>query len=177
MTDEAYSEGTNKKTFLLWLQLYSDKLQAVHCTCSVHADKCCMTDSFMFCLHRETWPLNPPEVHDAALQFAGWGPRGQQLVRRLYPLSALWNVPIHGLVLLFRLTSLVVLPLWIWTCLIIHENTRTTNKPIPVNQPLTSGFLSEKTSRTVTLDDIITPHFWSSLVPECNNCVSIRSQR
>lgn len=31
---------------------------------------------------RETWPLTPPEVHDAALQFAGWGPRGQQLVRR-----------------------------------------------------------------------------------------------
>lgn len=29
--------------------------------------------------------MNPPEVHDAALQFAGWGPRGQQLVRRLYP--------------------------------------------------------------------------------------------
>uniref|UniRef100_A0A665U1I2 Dipeptidyl-peptidase 6b n=1 Tax=Echeneis naucrates TaxID=173247 RepID=A0A665U1I2_ECHNA len=28
----------------------------------------------------ETWPLNPPEVHEAALQFAGWGPRGQQLL-------------------------------------------------------------------------------------------------
>uniref|UniRef100_A0A8D3BFQ1 Dipeptidyl-peptidase 6b n=1 Tax=Scophthalmus maximus TaxID=52904 RepID=A0A8D3BFQ1_SCOMX len=28
----------------------------------------------------ETWPLNPPEVHEAALQFAGWGPRGQQLI-------------------------------------------------------------------------------------------------
>lgn len=32
-------------------------------------------------LLRETWALNPPEVHEAALQFAGWGPRGQQLVR------------------------------------------------------------------------------------------------
>ncbi|XP_056247927.1 dipeptidyl aminopeptidase-like protein 6 isoform X2 [Seriola aureovittata] len=29
---------------------------------------------------QETWPLNPPEVHEAALQFAGWGPRGQQLI-------------------------------------------------------------------------------------------------
>uniref|UniRef100_A0A7N8XED7 Dipeptidyl-peptidase 6b n=1 Tax=Mastacembelus armatus TaxID=205130 RepID=A0A7N8XED7_9TELE len=28
----------------------------------------------------ETWPLNPPEVHDTALQFAGWGPQGQQLI-------------------------------------------------------------------------------------------------
>ncbi|KAM3603816.1 uncharacterized protein V6R79_002545 [Siganus canaliculatus] len=29
---------------------------------------------------QETWPLNPPEVHEAVLQFAGWGPRGQQLI-------------------------------------------------------------------------------------------------
>nr|XP_019959390.1 PREDICTED: dipeptidyl aminopeptidase-like protein 6 isoform X3 [Paralichthys olivaceus] len=29
---------------------------------------------------QETWPLNPPEVHEATLQFAGWGPRGQQLI-------------------------------------------------------------------------------------------------
>ncbi|XP_058499708.1 dipeptidyl aminopeptidase-like protein 6 isoform X3 [Solea solea] len=29
---------------------------------------------------QETWPLNPPEVHEAALKFAGWGPRGQQLI-------------------------------------------------------------------------------------------------
>uniref|UniRef100_A0A669F400 Dipeptidyl-peptidase 6b n=1 Tax=Oreochromis niloticus TaxID=8128 RepID=A0A669F400_ORENI len=34
----------------------------------------------MCCVHRETWPLNPPEVHEAFLQFAGWGPQGQQLV-------------------------------------------------------------------------------------------------
>lgn len=32
-------------------------------------------------LHRESWVLNPPEVQEANLQFAGWGPRGQQLVR------------------------------------------------------------------------------------------------
>uniref|UniRef100_A0A671YZ24 Dipeptidyl-peptidase 6b n=1 Tax=Sparus aurata TaxID=8175 RepID=A0A671YZ24_SPAAU len=29
---------------------------------------------------KETWPLNPPEVHEAVLKFAGWGPRGQQLI-------------------------------------------------------------------------------------------------
>ncbi|XP_060940676.1 dipeptidyl aminopeptidase-like protein 6 [Limanda limanda] len=29
---------------------------------------------------QETWPLNPPEVNEAALQYAGWGPRGQQLI-------------------------------------------------------------------------------------------------
>ncbi|KAM4556952.1 A-type potassium channel modulatory protein DPP6-like isoform 2-T2 [Fundulus diaphanus] len=29
---------------------------------------------------QETWPLNPPEVHDAVLQYAGWGSQGQQLI-------------------------------------------------------------------------------------------------
>ncbi|XP_062284709.1 dipeptidyl aminopeptidase-like protein 6b [Scomber scombrus] len=29
---------------------------------------------------QDTWPLTPPEVHDAVLQFAGWGPRNQQLI-------------------------------------------------------------------------------------------------
>eukprot|EP00064_Thunnus_orientalis_P001733 superscaffoldBa00000120_g1736 len=29
---------------------------------------------------QESWPLTPPEVHDAVLQFAGWGPRNQQLI-------------------------------------------------------------------------------------------------
>lgn len=39
--------------------------------------------AFLICgFLRETWVLNPPEVQEAALQFAGWGPRGQQLVRR-----------------------------------------------------------------------------------------------
>ncbi|XP_034038703.1 dipeptidyl aminopeptidase-like protein 6 isoform X3 [Thalassophryne amazonica] len=28
----------------------------------------------------ETWLLSPPEVRNAVLQFAGWGPRGQQLI-------------------------------------------------------------------------------------------------
>uniref|UniRef100_UPI003AAD8F87 A-type potassium channel modulatory protein DPP6-like n=1 Tax=Centroberyx gerrardi TaxID=166262 RepID=UPI003AAD8F87 len=28
----------------------------------------------------ETWNLNPPEVRNAQLQFAGWGPQGQQLI-------------------------------------------------------------------------------------------------
>ncbi|PWA18148.1 hypothetical protein CCH79_00003973 [Gambusia affinis] len=29
---------------------------------------------------RETWNLNPPEVRNAQLQFAGWGPQDQQLI-------------------------------------------------------------------------------------------------
>uniref|UniRef100_A0A8C7RPI5 A-type potassium channel modulatory protein DPP6 n=1 Tax=Oncorhynchus mykiss TaxID=8022 RepID=A0A8C7RPI5_ONCMY len=29
---------------------------------------------------QETWNLNPPEVRNAQLQYAGWGPRGQQLI-------------------------------------------------------------------------------------------------
>uniref|UniRef100_A0A8C7K7F1 Dipeptidyl-peptidase 6b n=1 Tax=Oncorhynchus kisutch TaxID=8019 RepID=A0A8C7K7F1_ONCKI len=28
----------------------------------------------------ETWSLNPPEVRNAPLQYAGWGPKGQQLI-------------------------------------------------------------------------------------------------
>uniref|UniRef100_A0A3P8YKC7 A-type potassium channel modulatory protein DPP6 n=1 Tax=Esox lucius TaxID=8010 RepID=A0A3P8YKC7_ESOLU len=28
----------------------------------------------------ETWNLNPPEVRNAQLQYAGWGPKGQQLI-------------------------------------------------------------------------------------------------
>uniref|UniRef100_A0A8C7G7T2 Dipeptidyl-peptidase 6b n=1 Tax=Oncorhynchus kisutch TaxID=8019 RepID=A0A8C7G7T2_ONCKI len=31
-------------------------------------------------LHRETWSLNPPEVRNSLLQYAGWGPKGQQLI-------------------------------------------------------------------------------------------------
>uniref|UniRef100_A0A4W5N5F6 A-type potassium channel modulatory protein DPP6 n=1 Tax=Hucho hucho TaxID=62062 RepID=A0A4W5N5F6_9TELE len=34
--------------------------------------------SSFICL--ETWNLNPPEVRNAQLQYAGWGPRGQQLI-------------------------------------------------------------------------------------------------
>ncbi|XP_016131581.1 dipeptidyl aminopeptidase-like protein 6 [Sinocyclocheilus grahami] len=33
----------------------------------------------------ETWILNPPEVRNAHLQYAGWGPRGQQLVKTSFP--------------------------------------------------------------------------------------------
>uniref|UniRef100_A0A672HIU4 Dipeptidyl-peptidase 6b n=1 Tax=Salarias fasciatus TaxID=181472 RepID=A0A672HIU4_SALFA len=41
----------------------------------------------IYSLTSETWPLNPPEVHDAVLQFAGWGPQGQQLVSQKNSLS------------------------------------------------------------------------------------------
>ncbi|KAM3866400.1 A-type potassium channel modulatory protein DPP6-like [Diretmus argenteus] len=38
--------------------------------------------SYMVCslVTPETWSLNPPEVRNVALKFAGWGPRGQQLI-------------------------------------------------------------------------------------------------
>lgn len=39
-------------------------------------------------LSRETWNLNPPEVRNAQLQFAGWGPRGQQLVSSAHLVTA-----------------------------------------------------------------------------------------
>uniref|UniRef100_A0A8C1WH99 Dipeptidyl-peptidase 6a n=1 Tax=Cyprinus carpio TaxID=7962 RepID=A0A8C1WH99_CYPCA len=35
---------------------------------------------FILVLYVETWILNPPEVRNAHLQYAGWGPRGQQLI-------------------------------------------------------------------------------------------------
>lgn len=81
MIDEAYSEGTSQNTKR---RIQNDLLApTVHCTCS--RGKYRIASSFMCCLHRETWPLNPPEVHEAVLKFAGWGPRGQQLVRRPNP--------------------------------------------------------------------------------------------
>uniref|UniRef100_A0A3Q3W8K4 A-type potassium channel modulatory protein DPP6 n=1 Tax=Mola mola TaxID=94237 RepID=A0A3Q3W8K4_MOLML len=36
--------------------------------------------SFVCSLNQETWNLNPPEVRNAQLQYAGWGPQGQQLI-------------------------------------------------------------------------------------------------
>ncbi|XP_012987320.2 dipeptidyl aminopeptidase-like protein 6 isoform X3 [Esox lucius] len=40
------------------------------------------TASYIICSLRtpETWSLNPPEVRNAPLQYAGWGPKGQQLI-------------------------------------------------------------------------------------------------
>uniref|UniRef100_A0A673YAL0 A-type potassium channel modulatory protein DPP6 n=1 Tax=Salmo trutta TaxID=8032 RepID=A0A673YAL0_SALTR len=40
------------------------------CSLNVVSPLCC----------RETWNLNPPEVRNAQLQYAGWGPTGQQLI-------------------------------------------------------------------------------------------------
>lgn len=75
-------EQAKKHDFLeLTLHLYPDIHCALYMLCSY---RYCI-DSLICCLHRETWPLNPPEVHEAVLQFAGWGPRGQQLVRMPYP--------------------------------------------------------------------------------------------
>uniref|UniRef100_A0A3B3Y8I7 Dipeptidyl-peptidase 6b n=1 Tax=Poecilia mexicana TaxID=48701 RepID=A0A3B3Y8I7_9TELE len=33
-----------------------------------------------YIIYSLSWPLNPPEVNEAVLQYAGWGPQGQQLI-------------------------------------------------------------------------------------------------
>ena len=40
-----------------------------------------IVDIMMCHLYSDTWTLNPPEVRNAVLQYAGWGPQDQQLVR------------------------------------------------------------------------------------------------
>uniref|UniRef100_A0AAQ5XXP2 A-type potassium channel modulatory protein DPP6 n=1 Tax=Amphiprion ocellaris TaxID=80972 RepID=A0AAQ5XXP2_AMPOC len=40
----------------------------------------CLIASFFLVHPRETWNLNPPEVRNAQLQYAGWGPQDQQLI-------------------------------------------------------------------------------------------------
>uniref|UniRef100_A0A3B4EX49 A-type potassium channel modulatory protein DPP6 n=1 Tax=Pundamilia nyererei TaxID=303518 RepID=A0A3B4EX49_9CICH len=37
-------------------------------------------NSLCLCAFTETWNLNPPEVRNAQLQYAGWGPKDQQLI-------------------------------------------------------------------------------------------------
>lgn len=92
MIDEANSKRTNKHDCAF---VFRYTIQCGRHACSILTNKCCI-GSLMSCLHRETWPLNPPEVHDTALQFAGWGSQGQQLVRKSYPqhyahcILALW---------------------------------------------------------------------------------------
>lgn len=72
--------------------LFSDVLHLFLC-CSTagsrHTLSQCLpsgdTVSFSSVHPRETWNLNPPEVRNAQLQYAGWGPQGQQLVRTTLP--------------------------------------------------------------------------------------------
>uniref|UniRef100_A0A3Q3BHE4 A-type potassium channel modulatory protein DPP6 n=1 Tax=Kryptolebias marmoratus TaxID=37003 RepID=A0A3Q3BHE4_KRYMA len=48
---------------------------SLHCVCVQ------VSLTVLLFLHpRETWNLNPPEVRNAQLQFAGWGPQDQQLI-------------------------------------------------------------------------------------------------
>lgn len=69
--------------------LFSDVLHLFFCcrkqTVTVYVCVCvsALASDSIVCLsvlHRETWNLNPPEVRNAQLQYAGWGPQGQQLV-------------------------------------------------------------------------------------------------
>lgn len=52
------------------------------------------TDSLDFSLNisRDVYPLNPSEVRSSKLQYAGWGPKDQQLVSRR-PFSAQTKQP------------------------------------------------------------------------------------
>lgn len=84
MIDEAYDKGESHRThgcLGLTVHFYTE----IYCAVSSQHKNRYVNDFSMCYLHRETWPLNPPEVHEAVLQFAGWGPRGQQLVRRTDP--------------------------------------------------------------------------------------------
>lgn len=74
--------------------LFSDGLHLFFCCCSAGSRQSFSTFSvialFPLSVHpRETWNLNPPEVRNAQLQYAGWGPQGQQLVRTTIPMNAL----------------------------------------------------------------------------------------
>lgn len=53
----------------------------------------CLIALLLLSVHtRETWNLNPPEVRNAQLQYAGWGPQGQQLVRGVIIRTLFYNV-------------------------------------------------------------------------------------
>uniref|UniRef100_A0A3P8YKC6 A-type potassium channel modulatory protein DPP6 n=1 Tax=Esox lucius TaxID=8010 RepID=A0A3P8YKC6_ESOLU len=56
-------------------------METYHRTVLVHNKKfVSLSDIMFFFCCGETWNLNPPEVRNAQLQYAGWGPKGQQLI-------------------------------------------------------------------------------------------------
>uniref|UniRef100_A0A3Q1FQG9 A-type potassium channel modulatory protein DPP6 n=1 Tax=Acanthochromis polyacanthus TaxID=80966 RepID=A0A3Q1FQG9_9TELE len=81
-----FNVDTNEQTVLVhnkkFVSLLSSLLSAffnAHCVW-VYVSPL-LSDSIFFLLHpRETWNLNPPEVRNAQLQYAGWGPQDQQLI-------------------------------------------------------------------------------------------------
>lgn len=80
--------------------LFSDVLHLFLCCSRVRSNQSlCLCVCLQRCLiallplsvhARETWNLNPPEVRNAQLQYAGWGPKDQQLVRRTLS-SNIWS--------------------------------------------------------------------------------------
>lgn len=74
---------------------YSDVLQWYSCRAGGRQTVCVCLHFYLIALFplsvhpRETWNLNPPEVRNAQLQYAGWGPQGQQLVRTTIPMNLL----------------------------------------------------------------------------------------
>lgn len=57
------------------------------------------TEILLFSFRRDPQNLYPPEVSNAKLQYAGWGPKGQQLVREKT------SVPMHVETMLLLLGS------------------------------------------------------------------------
>lgn len=49
--------------------------------CSTLSKDISEAEILFFSFHRDPQNLYPPEVSNAKLQYAGWGPKGQQLVR------------------------------------------------------------------------------------------------
>uniref|UniRef100_A0A4W6BR15 A-type potassium channel modulatory protein DPP6 n=1 Tax=Lates calcarifer TaxID=8187 RepID=A0A4W6BR15_LATCA len=67
-----FNVDTDEKTILVHNKKF--------CRQSLCVCVCYLTALFPSVHPRETWNLNPPEVRNAQLQYAGWGPQGQQLI-------------------------------------------------------------------------------------------------
>uniref|UniRef100_A0A7N6BPN8 A-type potassium channel modulatory protein DPP6 n=1 Tax=Anabas testudineus TaxID=64144 RepID=A0A7N6BPN8_ANATE len=86
-----FNVDTDEKTVLVHNKKFVSLI--IFSYCHSHGKLEADSHSVCVCLHfylialfplsvhpRETWNLNPPEVRNAQLQYAGWGPQGQQLI-------------------------------------------------------------------------------------------------
>uniref|UniRef100_A0A668AHG2 A-type potassium channel modulatory protein DPP6 n=1 Tax=Myripristis murdjan TaxID=586833 RepID=A0A668AHG2_9TELE len=77
-----FNVDTDEQTVLVHNKKFRWSLTAsVHLCVNMCVCVCLSSDCTVSSVHpRETWNLNPPEVRNAQLQYAGWGPQGQQLI-------------------------------------------------------------------------------------------------
>uniref|UniRef100_A0A8C4I6G4 A-type potassium channel modulatory protein DPP6 n=1 Tax=Dicentrarchus labrax TaxID=13489 RepID=A0A8C4I6G4_DICLA len=74
-----FNLDTNEKTILVHNKKFVSLLSSTFTVCMCL--QFYLIALFSLSVHpRETWNLNPPEVRNAQLQYAGWGPQGQQLI-------------------------------------------------------------------------------------------------